>query len=205
MLFAQYDKYISLKNGVFFHLLKYFIFYFELYVKIMMMNHYSLKKLLKLAEKIQKQIYIETDESIVESLKNDLRIVKSQIGNQILALPEETQIFETNYFTPTNSPNKKSFSLNQIKTPENPSKFYLGMSQEELSMKFESFLEKRKGDDFLFSPKAKRRSPEIKRKPQTINRRSPKINSTKSNKSNSVSHPKTTRRRSNSVKKKRRY
>lgn len=61
-----------------------------LYVKHRMAS--DVRHLIKFAEKIQRQLEIETDPRVVKSLTQDLRVIKAAIGNCILDIPQEQSI-----------------------------------------------------------------------------------------------------------------
>lgn len=99
---------------------------------------------MKLAAKIQKRIKSEHDADIKRSLKNDLKIVKAQIGNQVLDMPEDKKIFppvKITHYSATNSPVQKI----PVKRVSNSSQsVILDFSDADLAAKFESFLQQRK-------------------------------------------------------------
>ena len=107
-------------------------------------NTYDLKYLLKLATKIQKRIKIEHDADIKNSLKNDLKIVKSQIGNQVLEMPEDQIVFppvKITHYSASNSPVQK---IPVKRVPSSSKSVILEFSDDDLVAKFDSFLEQRK-------------------------------------------------------------
>lgn len=110
---------------------------------------YDLKYLLKLATIIQKNIKHEHDADIKNSLKNDLKIVKAQIGNQVLDMPEDQIVFppiKVTHYSAVNSPIQKI----PVKRISNSSKSVaLDFSEDDLAAKFESFLEQREKQNQL--------------------------------------------------------
>lgn len=129
---ARYYKHF-LNSIIFFHLIN-FSNSFPAQQKT-----YDLRYLLKLAAKIQKRIKSEHDADIKRTLKNDLKIVKAQIGNQVLDMPEDKKIFppvKITHYSATNSPVQKI----PVKRVSNSSQSVIL----DLAAKFESFLQQRK-------------------------------------------------------------
>lgn len=108
-------------------------------------NDYDLKYLLKLARRIQRRINKEQDINIRNSLKQDLRIVKAHIGNQVLETPEDEEIFpqtKVSHYSTHNTPIKPTVPRIQI---ENQNRSLIAEDpQNELIAKFELFLEQKR-------------------------------------------------------------
>lgn len=97
-----------------------------------------------MATRIQKRIKQEHDADIKNSLKNDLKIVKAQIGNQVLDMPEDQKLVfppvKITHYSATNTPVPKI----PVKRIQSSSKsVILDFSDDELAAKFDSFLEQR--------------------------------------------------------------
>ena len=123
-------------------------------------NNYDLKHLLKLATRIQNRIKIVHDADIKNSLKKDLKIVKAQIGNQVLDTPNDKKIFSPNkitHYSDTNSPNQS----HPVKRISNSNKYAIfDFSDDDLAAKFSFYLEQRKKqqDENVFFGKANKKT-----------------------------------------------